>query len=399
MKIERRKAMQNGMRTVGLVFLTGVMMVLLTCSCAKKAPEAPTAPPQGTETTTAEETKFGDLEIIFSADCEWLEPKAQEEMNSALDRFPEIDAVYGHNDPSAHGAWVAAQAEGKGREETIKFIGIDALPHEGVAYVRKGILTASFEYPNGAKEGIDLALKILALAGEALKQPPGEARAAAVKAALAGKIPKTITLGTRIFTKENVDRGGEVLAEAETSEVAGVAGELPPLSGKWVIGMSQCNRAEPWREQMDSDIEKYTGQHPELKVLFKDAANDSNTQQDQVRELIEQGVHLLIISPKEAKPLTAPVKEAYDKGIPVIVLDRKVEGEDYTCFIGADNVKIGREAGKYLAKILGGKGKIVELKGLMTSTPGQERHQGFLEGLRAYVEEQRQAAPEGEPTG
>lgn len=150
----------------------------------------------------------------------------------------------------------------------------------------------------------------------------------------------------------------------------------------WVIGMSQCNRGEPWRVQMDSDVEAAAKEHPELKVLFKDAQNKATVQQDQVREFIAQGVDLIIISPKEARPLTKPVAEAIDAGIPVIVLDRKVEGDKYTCFIGADNVKIGREAGKYLVKVLGGKGKVVELKGLMTSTPGQERHEGFMQGIK-----------------
>ncbi len=157
----------------------------------------------------------------------------------------------------------------------------------------------------------------------------------------------------------------------------------PPTGRKSVIGMSQCNRAEPWRVQMDADIEEAAKARPdEIEVIFKDAQNKTETQQEQVREYIAQGVDLIIISPKEARPLTKPVAEAMDKGIPVIVLDRKIEGEKYTCFIGGDNVKIGEEAGKYMAKLLGGKGKIVELKGLMTSTPAGERHEGFMKGIK-----------------
>jgi ribose transport system substrate-binding protein len=133
---------------------------------------------------------------------------------------------------------------------------------------------------------------------------------------------------------------------------------------------------------MNADIKAAAANHPELNILYKDAQNDAPAQQSQVREFIEQGVDLIIISPKEARPLTKPVAEAMKAGIPVIVLDRKVEGEDYTCFIGADNVKIGREAGKYMVELLGGKGTVVELKGLMTSTPGQERHKGFMEGIK-----------------
>jgi len=170
--------------------------------------------------------------------------------------------------------------------------------------------------------------------------------------------------------------GCQAQKESDTATTKSGAGKKD-----YVIGMSQCNRGEPWRVQMDTDIAEAAKAHPELTVLFKDAQNRVETQQSQVREFVQQKVDLIIISPKEARPLTQPVAEAMDAGIPVIVLDRKIEGDKYTCFIGADNVKIGREAGKYLVRILGGKGDIVELKGLMTSTPGQERHNGFMEGI------------------
>jgi ribose transport system substrate-binding protein len=169
--------------------------------------------------------------------------------------------------------------------------------------------------------------------------------------------------------------------QAEKPKEPGDGKPVAETPKKYVIGMSQCNRGEPWRVQMDTDIAEAAKAHPEITVLFKDAQNKSETQQSQVREFMQQKVDAIIISPKEARPLTKPVAEAFDAGIPVIVLDRKIEGDKYTCFIGADNVKIGREAGKFLVEQLGGKGDIVELKGLMTSTPGQERHKGFMEGI------------------
>jgi ribose transport system substrate-binding protein len=149
----------------------------------------------------------------------------------------------------------------------------------------------------------------------------------------------------------------------------------------YVIGMSQCNLGEPWRVQMNHDLKEAAAKHPELKVIFKDAQNDTLRQRSAVEEFINSKVDLLIISPKEAQPLTEPVARAMDAGIPVIVLDRAVLGDKYTCFIGADNVKIGKAAGQWIAKKLGGKGKVVELEGLMTSIPGQDRHNGFREGI------------------
>jgi ribose transport system substrate-binding protein len=150
---------------------------------------------------------------------------------------------------------------------------------------------------------------------------------------------------------------------------------------QFTIGMSQCNLGEPWRVQMNADIQAAATQHPELKVIFKDAQNDTLKQRAQVEEFVSSKVDLFIISPKEAQPLTEPVARAMDAGIPVIVLDRALLGDKYTCFIGADNKKIGKAAGEWIVKKLGGKGKVVELTGLMTSIPGQDRHTGFRDGI------------------
>jgi ribose transport system substrate-binding protein len=127
-----------------------------------------------------------DIKIIFSADMKWLEPDARKEMESALSRFDKIDLVYGHNDPGAHGAYLAAKAAGR---TGIKFVGIDALPQEGVAYVSQSILDATFQYPTGGTEAIDTAMKIF----------KGET------------VPKEIILGTRLFDTTNVRQGGQEL--------------------------------------------------------------------------------------------------------------------------------------------------------------------------------------------
>jgi ribose transport system substrate-binding protein len=171
------------------------------------------------------------------------------------------------------------------------------------------------------------------------------------------------------------------------SACKGKGGETssPPPAEKsakrWTIGLSQCNLGEPWRVQMNADIRKAAEKYPEIEVVFKDAQNDALKQGAQIEEFTNAGVDLLIVSPKEAAPLTEPVAAAYQKGIPVIVLDRRVLGDQYTCFIGADNKRIGRDVGRWIVKRLNGRGRVVELKGLMTTTPGQDRHSGFREGI------------------
>jgi ribose transport system substrate-binding protein len=156
--------------------------------------------------------------------------------------------------------------------------------------------------------------------------------------------------------------------------------------GKYTIGMSQANVAEPYRQRMDDDIRTAAAAVPQFTAVnFADAAQDNSKQVEQVDTFITQKVDLLIISPNEATPLTQPVKRAYDKGIPVLVLDRKVDGDAYTEFIGADNVDIGRQAGQYFANVLLPQGgKIAEIRGLAGSTPAKERGDGFDQGIQGH---------------
>lgn len=166
----------------------------------------------------------------------------------------------------------------------------------------------------------------------------------------------------------------------------------PKHGDKWVVGMSQCNLGEPWRVQMNADVRRAAEAHPEVTVVYKDAQNDTLRQRSQIEEFIDADVDLLIVSPKEAAPLTPPVAAAYRRGIPVIVLDRKVLGDEFTQFIGADNQRIGRAAGEWAVKRLltlpqvkaSGRAGIVELTGLMTSTPGQDRLAGFHAALKDH---------------
>lgn len=168
-----------------------------------------------------------------------------------------------------------------------------------------------------------------------------------------------------------------------TGEKAPSEGGAPARTAKKIIGMSQCNLGEPWRVQMNADIAAAAARYPEVEVLYKDAQNDTLVQRSHIEEFVNQGVDVLICSPKEAAPLTDPLKKAYDAGIPVIILDRAVQGDSFTQFIGADNKIIGEAAGRWVADALKDGGKVVELKGLMTSTPGQDRNSGFRKGLAA----------------
>ena len=150
----------------------------------------------------------------------------------------------------------------------------------------------------------------------------------------------------------------------------------------YVIGMSQCNLGEPWRVAMNDQIAAAAAEYPMFEVIYADAAQDNSKQIADIENFIQMGVDLIIASPNEATPLTNVIKRAYESGIPVILLDRKIDGDTYTQFIGADNVYIGRVCGEYVADVLLPEGgKICEIEGLAGTSGGIERDQGFREGI------------------
>jgi len=153
----------------------------------------------------------------------------------------------------------------------------------------------------------------------------------------------------------------------------------------YLIGMSQANKGEPWRQAMNDQIAAAAQGHPELNVQFADAAQNNAKQVADVENFMQQGINLLIISPNEAAPLTDVVAKAYSKGIPVILLDRKVKGDKYTMWIGADNKKIGQEAGQYVVDWCKRNGhtpcRVMEIRGLEGSSPAKDRGDGFRAGI------------------
>lgn len=152
----------------------------------------------------------------------------------------------------------------------------------------------------------------------------------------------------------------------------------------YVIGFSQCVGSDLWRRTMLEEIKMELSLHPGAKLIYTDANNNSNKQIKQVENMLEKGIDLLVISPNEAKPLTPVVEQAYSRGIPVIIIDRKTSNSSYTAYIGADNYQIGKMAGEYAGILLAGKGNVLEIMGLPGSSPAIERQRGFAEGLHKH---------------
>ena len=146
------------------------------------------------------------------------------------------------------------------------------------------------------------------------------------------------------------------------------------------IGVSQCSD-DAWRTKLNEEMRRELLFYPGVTLEVRSADDDNERQARDIDYFIGQGVDLLVVSPNRADSLTPAVSKAFDAGIPVIVADRKVTGDKYTAFVGGDNFEVGKLQGEYLQRVLPRGGKVLEVMGLIGSTPQELRHQGLVESL------------------
>lgn len=153
---------------------------------------------------------------------------------------------------------------------------------------------------------------------------------------------------------------------------------------EYVIGISQANMREPWRLVLMNELKEETSKHKNIRLITTDATSNSEKQKKDVKKLLKYGIDLLIISPSDVKDMTPVISEVYNQ-IPVIVMDKAVEGFDYTLFIGPDNKLIGKQAGEDIIKLLGNKkGTILELGGSQFSQASLDKSNGFESIISKY---------------
>lgn len=164
---------------------------------------------------------------------------------------------------------------------------------------------------------------------------------------------------------------------------------------KYIIGVSQCSM-DAWREKLNSELKTAEYLNDSVEVRLASADDDNASQLSQINYFIDQGVSLLIVSPNQVNAISPALERAQQKGIPVILVDRKTQSKKYTAFIGCDNYLLGKLVGDYIAQRLNGKGRIVEIRGLDDSSPAIDRHRGFVDALNAYPDLQIVASESGD---
>lgn len=148
---------------------------------------------------------------------------------------------------------------------------------------------------------------------------------------------------------------------------------------KFKIGFAQAQGGDNWRETMLREMKREVSFHNNIEFYIKDAQADSEKQKEQIDSLIKMEIDLLIVSPHEIKPLSPILEKIYNSNTPVVLIDRRINSEKYTAFIGASNYEVGQNAGRYTVALLKGKGKVIEVTGLNTASPFIDRDKGFTE--------------------
>lgn len=150
---------------------------------------------------------------------------------------------------------------------------------------------------------------------------------------------------------------------------------------QFFIGVSQCSEDE-WRGQMNKEIKREVLFYPGTQLEIRTAKDNNLHQIEDIKYFIHKKVDLLVVAPNEADAITPVIEQAFDAGIPVVLVDRKIRSNKYTAYVGANNYEIGKQVGNYIINRLHGKGNIIEITGLHGSTPAVERHKGMMESLK-----------------
>lgn len=151
-----------------------------------------------------------------------------------------------------------------------------------------------------------------------------------------------------------------------------------------VIAFAQDTMANDWRvaqvKQMQDALSGIAG----VKFIYKDANGDTALQISHIEEFIAQKVDVIITSPRDSKLSVFVAKKVKDAGIPLVLISRGIESDDYTTFIRPQNYDIGVSAAEFIAKSLKGKGKVFVLQHIPTTTPAIGRTNGFFDTLKQY---------------
>lgn len=162
-----------------------------------------------------------------------------------------------------------------------------------------------------------------------------------------------------------------------------LSAQTPNTSSK-VIAFAQDTLANDFRRAQVFEVRDAVAAHPNLTFVYSDAKGKTSLLIRQIEQFIRDKVDLLVLGTSDERAVVPVVARAYRAGIPVIVLDRGIKGEEYTSFINSDNLLIGRLGAEAIVERLGGKGRVLLFEGLQTADVTQLRSQGFMQAMAEH---------------
>jgi ribose transport system substrate-binding protein len=205
------------------------------------------------------------------------------------------------------------------------------------------------------------------------------------KAKLMGTLLSAVLIASLTFagcsTKENTTQtpsNTDNKTETAATPTTPATGDTKEIT----IGLSMNTQTNPFFVDVKDGVQKAADEHG-IKLYITDAQNDPTIQMKDIENLITKKPDAIIIDTCDSDAIVASVEACNDAGIPVFTMDRQSNGGEVISHIGYDAIKSGKIAGQYLVDTLGGKGKIVELQGIMGTNVAQNRSAGFNEIIAA----------------
>lgn len=192
-----------------------------------------------------------------------------------------------------------------------------------------------------------------------------------------------------VFTMAMVLTGATLLTGcgrgAESKKTDDTKKEETSKSGdkKYIIGLSMNTQTNPFFVDVKDGVQKAADEHG-IELHITDAQDDPTTQMKDIENLITKNPDAIIIDTCDSDAIVASVEACNEAGIPVFTMDRESNGGEVVSHIGYDAIKSGKIAGQYLVDTLGGKGKIVEIQGIMGTNVAQNRSKGFNEVIKEH---------------
>ena len=165
---------------------------------------------------------------------------------------------------------------------------------------------------------------------------------------------------------------------------AGLSLNAAHAQTQFIVGFAQDDMSNDWRAAQVHAAKKAFSKYKNVKFIYTDARGDVARNISDIEDLVDQGINLLIVSPRSPQAMTPVISSLYDSGIPVVLLTRAVTNEKFTTFISPDDTVIAAQAADQVAAATGGKARVLVLQGVPTATTAIKRTAGFVDRIKAH---------------